>query len=229
MSALCVIPARGGSKRIPGKNIKDFLGKPIIAYPIQIARDSGLFEEVIVSTDCAEIVQVAEQYGATVPFLRPEICSSDTATTAEVLMHALDWYTEKGINWEYLCCLYPTAPLCTPQKLREGASLLLESGAPAVIPVAEFPYPILRSLKVTSSGSIEMNWPEYELTRSQDLPNAYHDAGQFYWIKVASFLEDPRLMPPGTLPLVLPRLEVVDIDTPEDWETAEVLYRVLNQ
>jgi len=229
MKILCVIPARGGSKRIPKKNIKDFLGKPIIAYSIQTALECGLFDEVIVSTDCDHIATVAMKCGAKVPFMRPPKVSSDTATTAEVLLHALCWYAEQHIFWDYLCCFYPTAPFSTQKKMIEGLEILKKTKAPSVLPVTEFAYPILRSLKINKTGCVDMNWPEYELTRSQDLPNAYHDAGQFYWINVASFKKDPRLMPKGTLPLKLPRLQVVDIDTPEDWVTAEILYRLLHK
>ncbi|MBT7067298.1 MAG: pseudaminic acid cytidylyltransferase [Verrucomicrobia bacterium] len=226
-STLCVIPARGGSKRIPRKNIEEFLGKPIIAYSIEVALGSGLFDEVVVSTDSSEIASVAEEYGAKVPFVRPGACASDTATTAEVLSHALKWFGECGMDWNYLCCLYPTAPFCSADMLREAFDLLKDESAPAVLPVAEFPYPILRSLKINDQGDVEMNWPEHELTRSQDLPEAYHDAGQFYWLNAERFVKNPRLMPEGTKPFRLSRTRVVDIDTPDDWATAEALYRAL--
>jgi pseudaminic acid cytidylyltransferase len=226
---ICIIPARSGSKRIPKKNIKLFNGKPIITYSIRTALESELFDKVIISTDSEEIAELAEKNGAEAPFLRPSKYASDTATTAEVIVHALSWYKNHSEFWDIACCLYPTAPFCRPDDLNKGLNLLKSKNAPAVIPVCEFPYPILRSLKINNNGKIEMNWPEYELTRSQDLHDAYHDAGQFYWIRVSKFNLNPRLMPVGTLPLVLPRSRVVDIDTPNDWEYAETLYKVLDQ
>ncbi|MDB4434762.1 pseudaminic acid cytidylyltransferase [Akkermansiaceae bacterium] len=226
MRLVCIIPARGGSKRIPRKNVKPFLGRPIIEYSIQAALESNLFDEVIVSTDCPEIAEIGRECGATTPFIRPSDTASDFATTAEVLVHALDYYSQNGVSWDCMCCLYPTAPFCDSEVLRKGFELLSEGEAPAVLPVAEFAYPILRSLRINGIGDLEMNWPEYELTRSQDLVDAYHDAGQFYWIRVSAFRDNPRLMPPETKPLILSRLQVMDIDTPEDWLLAEKLFRL---
>lgn len=223
---LCLIPARGGSKRIPGKNIKAFGGKPIIQYSIDAAQECGLFDEIVVSTDCPRIAELARKLGATTPFFRPDDTANDTATTAEVITHALDWFEAAKTSWKTLCCLYPTAPFCGPETLVAGHELLTDRDAPAVLPVTEFAYPIQRSLKLDQGGCVRMNCPEHELTRSQDLPQAYHDAGQFYWLRVESFRRDPRLMPAGTLPLILPRHQVVDIDTPEDWDFAERLFKL---
>ena len=222
---LCLIPARGGSKRIPNKNTKVFGGKAILQYSIDAAFDCGLFDEIVVSTDSPQIAKVAEELGASTPFVRPDEAASDTATTAEVIAHALDWFEAIGQKWNIVCCLYPTAPFCRPESLIAGYRLLVDREVPAVLPVTEFAYPIQRSLKVKDDGSVVMNWPEYEVTRSQDLPHAYHDAGQFYWLQVKSFRDNPCLMPAGTLPLFLPRHEVVDIDTPEDWDFAERLFK----
>ncbi len=224
--ALAVIPARGGSKRIPGKNIRPFLGKPILEYAIRSARNSGVFDQVLVSTDDEQIAAVARAAGAEVPFVRPADIANDTASTAEVLVHALDWYAEQDSYWESLCCLYPTAVFVTPELLQEAAAERERREAPALLSVCHFPYPIQRSVRMNPEGDLSWNWPEHELTRSQDLEEAYHDAGQFYFFPCEAFRQNPRLMPAGAIPFLLDRRKVVDIDTEEDWAVAEQIYKV---
>ncbi|MDR1045623.1 MAG: pseudaminic acid cytidylyltransferase [Candidatus Adiutrix sp.] len=224
---VAVITARGGSKRIPGKNYKLFAGKPMIAWPIEAARASGLFERIIVSTDADEIAEVARQYGAEVPFRRPADLSDDLTPTAPVLLHAVDWLGQNGCEPEYLCCLYPTSPFILADDLRRGLSVLVQSGAPGALSVTTFDFPILRAFRLEPDGGLAFNWPEHEMTRSQDLPDFYHDAGQFYWLRVRDFRELKRLVMPGARPVVLPRKRVQDLDTPEDWESAELMAKAM--
>lgn len=223
---VAVITARGGSKRIPGKNCKVFAGKPIIAWPIEAAIASGLFERIIVSTDSDIIAETAEKYGAEVPFRRPAELADDHTPTAPVLLQALEWLMERGQSPECLCCLYPTAPFVLPDDLRRGLEML-KAGAPAALSVCGFDFPILRALRLDEDGSVLFNWPEHEKTRSQDLPEFYHDAGQFYWLRCEDFLRQRRLIMPGARPVILPRKRVQDLDTPEDWEYAELMARAL--
>src|SRR5215218_2282888 len=184
MASIAIITARGGSKRIPRKNIKPFLGKPIISYSIQSALDSGIFEEVMVSTDDDEIAEISKKLGATVPFIRSEKNSDDYAGTAEVLIEVIEEYRKRQKHFETVCCIYPTAPFVHAEKLKRAYGLLTEHNADSVLPVTEFSYPILRSVKITEDGKIAMNWPEYYASRSQDLPKSYHDSGQFYFLNV---------------------------------------------
>lgn len=225
-SALAVIPARGGSKRIKNKNLREFCGRPILEYSIEAALKSGLFDKVIVSTDSHAIAELARANGAEVPFVRPSEIANDTATTAEVLVHALDWYAQQGIEWKWFSCIYPTAVFVELDQLNAAARLLKESGAPAVLTVCRFEYPIQRSVRINREGTLEWNWPEHELTRSQDLEEAFHDAGQFYMWPTENFRSNPRLMPSGARLYLLDSKQVVDIDTEEDWEMAEQIYRV---
>ncbi|MFZ2657246.1 MAG: pseudaminic acid cytidylyltransferase [Victivallales bacterium] len=224
-----VIPARGGSKRIPGKNIKLFLGKPMISYSIEAARASGVFDKIIVSTDSPEIAKIAEEYGAEAPFMRPHELSDDHATTDSVVLHALDWL---NTNWErvdYICCIYSTAPFVRAEYLKKGLELLIKEKATSAFSVTSFPFPIFRALKMDDSGRIQMFWPEHRLTRSQDLPEAFHDAGQFYWIDARKYAIEKKLFSSDAVPVVLPRKLVQDIDTPEDWERAESMFKVLEK
>ena len=225
---LAIITARGGSKRIPRKNIRDFLGKPIIAYSIAAALDAGCFDEVMVSTDDPEIASVATRLGARVPFLRSAATSSDFATTAEVLVEVLDQYRHRRKPFDYACCIYPTAPFITAGKLLTGHRLLLHSGADTVLPVVRFGYPVQRALKL-EHDRLGMIWPEHQDARSQDLTPAYHDSGQFYFFRVERFLKTRRLFSDFTVPMVLPETEVQDIDTLEDWKMAEMKYHFLQQ
>lgn len=226
---LAIITARGGSKRIPHKNIRDFCGKPIIAYSIEAAIESNIFDEIMVSTDSEEIAKIAIHYGAKVPFLRSEETSNDYATTSDVLVEVLTYYQNKHCVIEQACCIYPTAPFITASKLRSAMSILdKEEGIDTVIPVVSFSYPPQRGL-IEQQGNLVMREPEYSRTRSQDLPMLYHDAGQFYCFNVASFLNSKNLMNGKIKGFILPELEVQDIDTEDDWKLAELKYRIMNE
>ncbi len=225
---IAIIPARGGSKRIPGKNIRDFCGKPIIAYSIQAALDSDLFEQVIVSTDSQDIADVAVQYGAQVPFLRPADLSGDIIGTNDVVIHALNWLKEQGISSPFACCIYATAPFVQSQYLKQGLDTLKQSQSHMAFSVTTFAFPIWRSLRINDHDLLEPNWPEHEQSRSQDLPEAYHDAGQFYWYCVEKLLITKASPYSGAVPVHLPRHLVQDIDTPEDWQRAEYMYKAMH-
>ena len=224
-NAVAIITARGGSKRIPRKNIKLFLGQPIIKYSIEAAIKSGCFGEVMVSTDDKEIAEISKKLGATVPFYRSEKTSDDHATTADVIAEVLAEYKKSGKEFDYFCCIYPTAPFITSEKLKEAMRILSEKNADSVFPVAKFSYPIQRGLKI-EDGFIKMFWPENLTTRSQDLEPAYHDAGQFYFMKVKSFLEQKRVFAEKSIPLIADEMEVQDIDNEEDWKVAELKYAI---
>lgn len=221
---VAIIPARGGSKRIPGKNIRKFSGKPIIAYSIKAAQECKVFDRIIVSTDCKRIAEVAKSAGAEVPFIRPSELSDDHTPTAPVLEHAIRWFESTGETVKYSCCIYPTAPFVRSEDLLKGYKLLTEKNISSVFSITEFEFTIFRGLKINDEGFVEMFWPEHELTRSQDLPRAYHDAGQFYWFDSAKFLRNKQLYAKEAKPVILPRYLVQDIDTPEDWEFAELMY-----
>ena len=223
---LAIITARGGSKRIPRKNIKNFLGKPIIQYSIEAALQAGCFTEVMVSTDDLEIAEIALSLGAKVPFIRSAETSNDYATTADVIFEVLNEYNNRGETFDYCSCIYPTAPFVTGQKLKDAFDKLLTSGAESVVPVVRFGFPIFRSLKI-EDDLIKMNWPEYMNTRSQDLPPAFHDCGQFYFLRVTPFLQNKKLFTELTLPMEMPESEVQDIDNEEDWKVAEIKYTFL--
>jgi pseudaminic acid cytidylyltransferase len=222
-----VIPARGGSKRIPNKNIKLFAGKPIIAYSIEVAQLTGIFDRIFVSTDSESIARVAQQFGAEVPFLRPAALSDDHTPTAPVVAHTLNWLAANGSPAAYVCCIYATAPFVRPEYVTEGYRLLTAHRVSSVFSVTSFPFPIFRALKIAGDGHMAMWWPEYELTRSNDLPATYHDAGQFYWLDCRVFLQSQKMYGRDALPVIVPRYLVQDIDTPEDWETAEHMFQAL--
>jgi pseudaminic acid cytidylyltransferase len=224
MNIVAIIPARGGSKRIARKNIRQFAGKPIIAYSILAAKASGLFNRIIVSTDSDDIARTAKIYGAEMPFKRPAELSDDFTETAPVILHALNWLTENGIAPEYFCCIYATSPFLTTEYLKKGLDLLIEKDATTSFGVTSFSYPIFRGLKIEDSGRIKMLWPEYEHSRSNDLPRVYHDAGQFYWGVTKKFLKEQKLFSSDSIPVVLPGYLVQDIDTPDDWQQAERMY-----
>lgn len=234
MTSVAIITARGGSKRIPRKNIRDFCGKPIIAYAIAAALDSGLFDEVMVSTDSPEIAELAKAHGASVPFMRSPSASDDYATTADVLHEVLSAYAEQGTKFDFMCCLYPTAPFVTAEKLRAAHTAFMESGADMLEPVVAFSYPPQRSFSI-EAGLLAYNYPEHVRTRSQDLPTWYHDAGQFYFYRVEAF----RRSVEGSseqggydlrcVPFVMNEMEVQDIDTLMDWQLAEAKYRLLQE
>lgn len=226
MARIAIITARGGSKRIPKKNIKDFCGKPIIAYSIQAALKSRVFDEIMVSTDSEEIAEVARSYGASVPFMRSEGTSNDYATTADVIAEVLEEYNKAGKQFDSFACIYPTAPFITAEKLGEAMKLL--KGADAVISVVKFSFPPQRAF-VVRDGNVAFQYPEFERTRSQDLEPIYHDCGQFYMCDSKLFLEKHSLILPHTKPYELPDEEVQDIDTISDWEIAEAKYSVLHK
>lgn len=222
---LCIIPARGGSKRIPRKNIKDFLGKPIIAYSIEAALQCGLFDEVMVSTDDEEIAATARQYGASVPFMRSKEQSNDYATTADVLREVLMKYQELDKVFDNLCCFYATAPLVQSKDLIAAFEHLQKSNFTCVYPVVQFSYPIWRCLDMNEDGSMKRHWPEYENARSQDLPKEYHDTGTFYWYKTTEWLEGHNRI--GGI--IVDETSIQDIDTETDWKLAEMKYKLLRQ
>ena len=224
---LAIITARGGSKRIPRKNIKSFCGKPILCYSIEAALSSGAFEEVMVSTDDEEIAQIAKTAGAKVPFFRSLESSGDHATTDDVIMEVLKAYQQMGRNFDAFCCIYPTAPFLSKERLRSAMELLKE--ADSVMPVVPFSYPPQRGLVINSMGFVERQFPEYATARSQDLPQIYHDCGQFYACRTDAFLAAGTTDVERLVPLVLSELEVQDIDTMEDWELAELKYRMLHK
>lgn len=229
MSSIAIITARGGSKRIPRKNIKDFLGKPIIAYSIQAALESKIFDEVMVSTDDKEIADIAISYGAKVPFFRSEKTADDYAGTADVLKEVLEEYVKLGKNFDWMCCIYPTAPFVTANKLVECMKKVQGNNANALIPVVKFSYPPQRSFILNEKKILEYKWSEHINKRSQDLEVFYHDAGQCYFVKVDKFLECNCLVPQNTMPYVVSELEVQDIDNEDDWKIAEIKYRMMRK
>ena len=226
MANLAIIPARGGSKRIPRKNIKEFLGKPIIAYSIDIALKSGLFDEIMVSTDDKEIAEVAIKFGAKLPFYRSQENSNDYATTMDVIQEVINEYKKINKTFENVCCIYPTAPLLQLNDLVNGFQMLQKDKNDIVYPITKFSYPILRSLIIDDSGNIKMKWPEYSTSRSQDLETAYHDCGQWYWYSNESLNSG---IFNNIKPIILDGFRVQDIDNEEDWNLAELKYKILNK
>ena len=224
---LAIIPARGGSKRIPLKNIKPFCGKPMIAWSIEAALQSACFDQVIVSTDDAEIAEVARRWGAAVPFVRPAELSDDHTGTIPVIRHAIEWFNRQGQSVEQACCLYATAPFVTAEDLRRGLNVLQGNDCDYAFSVTSFPFPIQRAIRINAEGRVEMFSPEHFNTRSQDLEEAFHDAGQFYWGRADAWLQGEMIFSPHSLPVLLPRHRVQDIDTPEDWARAEWLFKAM--
>lgn len=223
---LAVITARGGSKRIPRKNIKEFCGKPILAYSIEAALKSGVFHEVMVSTDDEEIAEIARKYGAVVPFMRSEHTSNDYATTSDVLVEVLEKYEKLGKEYAYACCIYPTAPFVTAEKLRKAMELLTETNADSVLPVTAFSFPPMRGIHI-EDGKIKYAFPEYSMKRSQDIVPMYHDCGQFYAFNIRSFLQRKCLVMDNTKAIIVSELEVQDIDSETDWKLAELKYQMM--
>lgn len=224
MKNLAIIPARGGSKRIPRKNIKPFLGEPIIAYSIKAALSSGLFAEVMVSTDDEEIAEIAINYGAKVPFLRSKSAADDYATTADVLVEVINTYTK---GFDNACCIYPTAPFVTEENLNEAYHILEANNFDSVYPIVKFGYPIQRALSV-ENNKVQLVDIKHLETRSQDLENRYHDAGQFYWFKVSSFMKERHIMTNNSGYIEIDELKVQDIDNEVDWKLAELKYKLIN-
>ncbi|MFT5676580.1 MAG: pseudaminic acid cytidylyltransferase [Paraglaciecola sp.] len=222
---LAIIPARGGSKRIPGKNTKEFAGKPLIVYSIEAARNSGLFDKVIVSTDSVEVAEIARNYGADVPFMRPAELSNDVVGTRPVTNHAISYCIEHFFKPEFCCCIYATAPFLQIEYLKKGLSLLkAHADKSFAFSVTSFPFPIQRAISINESGISPM-FADQIGKRSQDLEEAFHDAGQFYWGKTDDYLSKKGIFSQHSLPIALPRHLVQDIDTPEDWERAELMYQ----
>ncbi len=225
---VAIIPARGGSKRIPHKNIKHFAGKPIIAYSIEAALTSGCFDKVVVSTDDPKIADVAKHYGADVPFTRPANISDDFATTRDVMVHAINWFSAQNQTLANVCCIYATAPFISVNDLKHTQQMLADDpSADYCFPVCEFPFPIQRGVKLDKASHVEMFQPEHFNTRSQDLEKAYHDIGQFYWGKPSAFLAGTPMFSSKAIAYPVSRNRVVDLDTPEDWEYALLLWRAL--
>ncbi len=223
---IAIITARGGSKRIPRKNIREFCGKPILAYSVQAAVEAGIFDTVMVSTDDKEIAEIAKRYGAEVPFFRSAETANDYATTNDVLLEVLDEYGKRGEEFDMAVCIYPTAPFVTAQKLRAAVEQLSESDADTLIPVVRFSYPPQRALVMEDSGLV-FKYPEYLDSRSQDLEPHYHDVGQFYVFRTEAFKRNKKLMLGNMLAQLMPETEVQDIDNETDWEIAEMKYRLM--
>lgn len=226
---IAIITARGGSKRIPKKNIKDFCGRPIIAYSIDAAMKSGLFSEVMVSTDSEEIAEIAKRYGANVPFFRSAKTSDDYAATADVILEVIKEYQRMGQTFDQICCIYPTAPFVTAEKLKEAIQLMEQNHPIQVMPVVPFSYPPQRSYVVDEKGMIEFKYKEYMRTRSQDLEKWYHDAGQFYIYDTKRFLEEKGVISGEIMPIFVSELEVQDIDSEDDWKIAELKYQLMSE
>ena len=224
---IAIIPARGGSKRIPGKNIRDFLGKPIIGYSIEVALQSGLFDRVVVTTDSDEIAKTAISFGAEVPFVRSSHLSDDYATMTDVMLDCVEKLLNDGYSFDMFCCLMPTAPFIFPELLVDANELTLDSGNDAVISVSEFAFPIQRAFVQNEKGFMALREPEFEMLRSNDMEPAYHDAGQFYFLRLKPFQEQKRFFMSASKPFILPAHMVQDIDTEDDWIYAEQLYETL--
>ncbi len=222
---LAVIPARGGSKRIPRKNIKLFCGKPVIAWSIEAAQNACCFDSIIVSTDDAEIADVARAYGASVPFIRPPHLSDDHTGTIPVIAHAIEWMSRNATAVSLACCIYATAPFVTARQLEDGLKTLQTTTADYALAVTSYPFPIQRAIRITANQRVEMFNPRYYQTRSQDLEEAFHDAGQFYWGRATAWLAGKPLFSSDAVPLLLSRHRVQDIDTPSDWERAEWMFK----
>lgn len=226
---LAVIPARGGSKRIPRKNIKIFCGKPMIAWSIEAALESGRFDHVVVSTDDEEIAEVARHYGATVPFLRPKALSDDFTGTNAVIVHAIEYFESQGDSVDVVACIYATAPFLNSEKMREGMDLIQKNPSmDYAVTVTKYPFSIRRSLRIAADGKLVLREPEHAMSRSQDLEEFYHDAGQLYCGKSASFKKYPTVFQGTVLPILLHPKNVQDIDTIEDWERAEFMFKLIH-
>jgi len=223
---ICIIPARGGSKRIPRKNIKPFLGIPIIGYSIKAALASNLFDKVMVTTDDDEIAEIAQRFGAEVPFRRSSKNSDDYATTVDVLLEVIEAYKQLNYIFEYGCCIYPTAPFVTPDLLQRSFTELKNKQLDTVFPVLAFSFPIQRALKINAKHRMEMFQPENMFVRSQDLEPAYHDAGQFYWFKSKTLLSEKKLWTTNAGVVILNEMEAQDIDTIDDWAVAELKFKM---
>lgn len=227
MANICIIPARGESKRLPKKNIKLFSGKPVIAYSIEAAINSGLFDEVMVSTDDAEISEIAIRFGAKIPFLRSNKTSDDYATTFDVIEEVISQYDSLHLNFDFICCIYPCSPLIAITKLKLAFQLLKNNNFDVVLPIVSFSFPVQRAVKIMSGNKVSPFYPEFNLKRSQDLEKSYHDAGQFYWMNTKKILENKKLLVDNTGYIILSEMECQDIDNELDWELTELKYQLL--
>jgi len=225
---IAIIPARGSSKRIPRKNIKEFCGKPMIAWSIEAAKASGLFDNIIVSTDDIEIAEVAKKFGAAVPFMRPVELSDDYVGTGAVIKHAVGWAIDNLGEVDFVCTIYATAPFIQPSDLIKGLAMLMDTDSQLAFTATTFPFPIQRAIKITGTGNVAMFQPEHYKTRSQDLEPAYHDAGQFYWARTEAVIKEVSAFSNVAIPIILPRHQVQDIDTIEDWQRAELMFKALH-
>jgi pseudaminic acid CMP-transferase len=228
MSNLCIIPARGGSKRIPRKNIRPFRGKPIIAYSIEAALQSQLFERIMVSTDDEEIAEIAQKYGAEVPFLRSKENANDYATLADVLIEVIEAYKNTDNHFDNICCILPTAPLISSKRIAEAFNNYSNNNLDSLCPVVAFSYPIFRALELSDDNKLKMIWPQYINSRSQDLKLAYHDSGSFYLVKTKALFQEKTLFCNNGSAIILRENEVQDIDSEMDWKLAELKYQLLN-
>ena len=226
---VAVIPARGGSKRIPGKNLRPFHGLPMIAWSLHAARDSGCFDRIIVSTDDDAIARIAVEHGAEAPFRRPAELANDHCGTGPVIAHAANWLAAEGQAADMLCCIYATAPFLQASDLERGLAILTETGADFAFSVTSYAFPIQRAIRIGDDGRAAMFQPEHAVTRSQDLEEAWHDAGQFYWGRSQAWIENRPIFGRGGAPVILPRHRVQDIDTLEDWVRAELMFAALGQ
>ncbi len=229
MKVVAIIPARGGSKRIPRKNIRLFNGLPIIAWSIQAAIKSGCFDRVIVSTDDKEIASIANSHGAETPFIRPKNISDDYAATSDVVAHAIRFERDQGSDIEYVCCIYPTAPFINIDNLKKGLDIIKARDYDYVFSATSYAFPVGRAFSFNSAEGVQMIFPENEKVRSQDLEDAFHDAGQFYWSQSQTWVDLKPIFSPKSFPLILPRYEVVDIDSEEDWNEAEMKCKLLHK
>lgn len=225
---LCVIPARSGSKRIPKKNIKNFYGKPIIAWSIEAAIKSNCFDKVLVSTDDHEIVELAKSYGAEAPFIRPKKLADDYAATVPVISHAIKWQIENFKKPTYVCCIYATAPFIQLNYLRRGLKLLKDTNCEYTFSATNYAYPIQRSFRIKKNNKIKMFDTKYYNLRTQDLEEVYHDVGQFYWATADTWLKNKKIIGENSIPIIIPRSRAIDIDTPIDWQIAEIMFEVFN-
>jgi N-acylneuraminate cytidylyltransferase len=226
---IAIIPARGGSRRIPGKNIKDFLGKPIIAYSINAALQSGIFDQVIVSTDSEEIANVAKEFGASVPFLRPTKLGENQVNVSDVLHYTLSELLKTNPSIEFCCCIVATAPFIASNKLVEGYKIIQSQSADTVMSVTRFPFPIQRAFELDQEGFLTLVQPKHEFSHSNTLPESFHDAAQFYFLNTKSFMETHSILGQKVYPIILPNHQVRDIDTMEDWLMAEIMYQTCKE
>ena len=226
MKKLAIIPARGGSKRIPKKNIKNFLGVPVISYAIKAAIESNAFEKIIVSTDCKEIAEISKKFGAEIPFFRSKQNSNDFASTDDVIQEVLEYYSNIGEDFEYACCIYPVNPFLKVDNINSGLVKLIDNNFDCVFSAVKYSYPIQRAFRIDQEKKIKMLNPKNYLKRSQDLSETFHDAAQFYWFKVSSFIKEKKLWTDNTSVIVIAESEVQDIDNKTDWEIAEIKFKI---